>query len=76
MRYLRNGELSLVRESLRERGRLLRNAPDLVEPLPFLVPAYRFYERFFYGTGLVLYDRLAGGLGIGRTQHPSAAAVR
>lgn len=76
VRYLRSGELSLVRESLRERGRLLRNAPDLVEPLPFLVPAYRIYERFFYGTGLVLYDRLAGGLGIGRTQHPSAGAVR
>ncbi len=75
VRYLRNGEIGLVRESLRERGRLLRNAPGLVEPMPFVVPAYRFYERFFYGTGLALYDRLAGDLGIGRTEHPGRSAV-
>jgi len=75
VRYLRNGEIGLVRESLRERGRLLRNAAGIVEPLAFVVPAYRWYERFFYGTGLALYDRLAGGLGIGRTGHPGAAAV-
>lgn len=73
VRYLRNGEIGLVRESLRERGRLLRNAADLVEPLAFAVPAYRWYERAFYGTGLALYDRLAGDLGIGRTGHLGAA---
>lgn len=75
VRYLRNGEVGLVRESLRERGRLLRNAPSLVEPLAFVVPAYRWHERLFYGTGLALYDRLAGDLGIGRTGHPDAAGV-
>lgn len=73
VRYLRNGEIGLVRESLRERGRLLRNAADLVEPLAFVVPAYRWYERVFYGTGLALYDRLAGDLGIGRSGHLGAA---
>lgn len=75
VRYLRGGEIGLVRESLRERGRLLRNAPGLVEPLPFIVPAYRWYERVFYGLGLTIYDRLAGGLGIGRTGHLDGGAV-
>ncbi|MCB1078360.1 MAG: FAD-dependent oxidoreductase, partial [Verrucomicrobiae bacterium] len=69
VRYLRNGELGLVRESLRERGRLLRHAPNLVKPLPFVVPGYRWHERFFYGAGLTAYDLLAGQLGIGRTKH-------
>ncbi len=75
VRYLRNGEIGMVRESLRERGRLLRNAAGIVEPLAFVVPAYRWYERFFYGTGLFLYDRLAGSLGIGRTGHLSRDEV-
>ncbi len=69
VRYLRGGEVGLVRESLRERGRLLQNAPNIVTPLSFIVPAYRWYERFFYGTGLVLYDFLAGKLGIQKTGH-------
>lgn len=71
VRYLRGGEVGLVRESLRERGRLLRNAPALVKPLSFVVPAYRWYEQFFYGSGLTLYDLLAGDLGIGSTGHLS-----
>lgn len=71
VRYLRGGEVGLVRESLRERGRLLRNAPGLVKPLSFVVPAYRWYEPLFYGTGLTLYDLLAGELGIRSTQHLS-----
>ena len=40
LRYLRNFELSLVRESLRERRNLMRMAPHLVRPLPFLLPLY------------------------------------
>jgi glycerol-3-phosphate dehydrogenase len=75
VRYLRNGEIGLVRESLRERGRLLRNAAGIVEPLAFVVPAYRWHERLFYGTGLSIYDRLAGDLGIGRTGHLDRKAV-
>tara|TARA_R110000850_G_scaffold164847_2_gene289845 strand:- start:86 stop:1609 length:1524 start_codon:yes stop_codon:yes gene_type:complete len=73
VRYLRGGEVGLVRESLRERGRLLHNAAGLVKPLAFVVPAYRWYERFFYGVGLTLYDVLAGSLGIESTGHLSAA---
>lgn len=47
LRYLENGEISLVRESLVERDRLLRNAPHLVRPLPTTVPI----ERFASGLG-------------------------
>jgi len=72
VRYLRSGEVSLVRESLRERGHLLRNAPNLVKPLSFVVPAYRWYEQFLYGSGLTLYDLLAGKLGVGATEHLSS----
>lgn len=67
-RYLKQGNVHLVRESLHERGLLLRNAPHLVHPLAFVVPAYHWWERAWYGTGLKLYDTLAGGLGIGPSQ--------
>ncbi len=72
VRYLRGGEISLVKESLEERGNLLRNAPNLVKPLPFIVPAYKKWERLYYGAGLTLYDMLSGRLGIGSTQHLDA----
>ena len=42
LRYLENGEISLVRESLTERDRLLRNAPHFVRPLPTTIPIDRF----------------------------------
>lgn len=67
VRYLQQGRIGLVREALRERGRLLRNAPQLVRPLPFIVPAYRWWEAPWYGLGLALYDRLAGAAGFGRS---------
>lgn len=63
-RYLKQGNVSLVLESLHERGLLLRNAPHLVKPLSFVVPAYRWWEAPFYMAGLKLYDVLAGKLGI------------
>jgi len=67
-RYLRQGNVGLVRESLRERGLLLRNAPHLVHTIPFVLPAYGAWEKFFYGTGLKLYDLLAGKLSLGATR--------
>src|SRR6266511_2577614 len=45
LRYLEHGEVGLVRESLRERERLLRNAPHLVKPLPMLLPLYAGARR-------------------------------
>ena len=63
-RYLKQGNLALVRESLRERGRLLRNAPHLVHPLAFVVPCQRWWEATYYGAGLKLYDWFAGAGGM------------
>jgi glycerol-3-phosphate dehydrogenase len=60
-RYLRRAELGLVRESLRERSVLLRLAPHLVRPLPFLLPAHRPTERASAAVGLGLYGVLAPG---------------
>lgn len=62
LRYLEHGHFSLVGEALRERSYLLKIAPHLVRPLPFLLPIYRSSERhpFRIKVGLSLYDRLAG----------------
>lgn len=64
VRYLRQGNITLVLEALRERGLLRENAPHLVHPLAFIVPIYRWWEGPFYGIGLKIYDRLAGKLGL------------
>jgi len=61
---LKQGNVSLVLEALRERGLLCRNAPHLVRDLAFVVPRYRWWEGPFYGIGFKLYDRLAGKLNI------------
>jgi glycerol-3-phosphate dehydrogenase len=65
VRYLQQGNVSLVMEALRERGRLLRNAPHIAHNLPFVVPIYDWWEGPFYGVGMKLYDLLAGKLGLG-----------
>src|SRR6202521_1409484 len=73
VRYLRQGDLSLVIEALRERGLLLRNAPHLVRHLRFVVPSYEWWEGPFYGAGLKVYDLLAGRLGLGPSRPLSRA---
>jgi len=65
VRYLQQGNLSLVLEALRERGLLIRNAPHLVHNMSFVVPLYDWWEGPFYGIGLKMYDLLAGKLGLG-----------
>ncbi len=60
LRYLKYLELHLVRESLHERALLLKLAPQFVKPLQFFLPMYGVKSRVVYGTGLWLYDRLAG----------------
>jgi glycerol-3-phosphate dehydrogenase len=64
VRYLRQGNISLVLEALRERGRLARNAPHLVHDLAFVIPNYSWWEGPFYGIGMKVYDQLAGRLGV------------
>ncbi|WP_061221160.1 glycerol-3-phosphate dehydrogenase/oxidase [Leptospira borgpetersenii] len=59
VRYLAQFHFKLIHEALTERQKLLENAPHLVKPLKFLLPAYRFYEKPYYGIGLTLYDILA-----------------
>lgn len=68
VRYLGQGNIGLVREALSERTTLLNNAPHLAQPLAFVVPTYKWWEMPFYGTGLKLYDALAGKAGLGRTE--------
>ena len=68
VRYLEQGNLSLVMEALKERGLLLRNAPHLVRNLGFVVPRYDWWEAPFYGIGLKVYDLLAGKYGFGASQ--------
>ena len=68
VRYLGQGNVSLVREALHERRTLLHSAPHIAQPLAFVVPAYRWWEKPFYGVGLKLYDQLAGDAGLGKTQ--------
>lgn len=68
VRYLAQGDVALVREALHERANLLRNAPHLAQPLPFVMPSYRVWETPFYGVGLKLYDALAGSAGLGPTE--------
>jgi glycerol-3-phosphate dehydrogenase len=75
VRYLAQGNIKLVREALRERGLLLKNAPHLTRKLAFIVPSYHWWEKWYYGTGLKLYDLLSGKLGIGKTEILSAPTV-
>ncbi len=67
VRYLQKGDVALVREALRERGRLRRNAPHLVKDQRFIIANYKWWEKPFYTVGLIIYDVLAGKLGLGRS---------
>ena len=62
LRYLESGQLSLVRQCLRERTLLLHNAPHLVKPVPFFIPIYRHTRRrpWQIRLGLSVYALLTG----------------
>ena len=68
VRYLAQGNIALVREALHERTTLMNNAPHLAQPLAFVMPSYHCWESPFYGTGLKMYDALAGKAGLGATE--------
>lgn len=68
VRYLAQGNLPLVREALSERGRLKQNAPHLVNDQAFVIPCYVWWCIPFFTIGLILYDLMAGKLGIGRSK--------
>src|SRR3984885_8659208 len=67
VRYLEQGNVSLVMEALKERGRLRQNAPHLVSELACVVPSYAWWEGPFYGIGLKVYELLAGKYGFGKS---------
>lgn len=79
LRYLKQGNIPLVREALRERERLFRNAPHLIHPISFILPCYRPLEQAYYLVGLTLYDLLAGklkrGSSIGLTDQQTIAQM-
>jgi len=68
VRYLAQGDIPLVREALHERAAMLANAPHVAQRLAFVMPAYHWWERGFYGAGLKAYDALAGSRGLGGTE--------
>src|SRR5579883_3403315 len=61
LRYLRQAQLRLTRESVRERERLLREAPGLVTPLGFFLTTFEGDQMpaWMLGAGLAIYDVLA-----------------
>ncbi|MGQ0702749.1 MAG: glycerol-3-phosphate dehydrogenase [Gemmatimonadales bacterium] len=78
LRYLEARQFSLVRESLRERGHLLRLAPHLVRPIEFILPFYHGdrVPRWKVRLGLALYDRLAGTGNVRRHENLSKREVQ
>src|ERR1700742_530296 len=68
VRYLEQGNVSLVMEALKERGLLRQNAPHLVSELACIVPSYAWWEGPFYGIGLKLYQVLSGKYGFGSSK--------
>lgn len=75
VRYLKQGNISLVREALDERAVLLRNAPHVAYDLSFIIPCSSLWQAFFYGTGLKLYDWLAGRHNLGGSRGLNQAQV-
>jgi glycerol-3-phosphate dehydrogenase len=67
VRYLEQGNLQLVREALRERGYILKNAPHLAKKQAFIIPVYSLWERIKYSAGLKLYDLMAGSQRVGHS---------
>lgn len=68
VRYLRQGNISLVREAMKERGILLRNAPHVVHRREFVIPCYSIFQKAFYGIGMKIYDLLSGRNRIGTSR--------
>ncbi len=75
VRYLQKGDIALVMESLRERGRMRANAPHLVGDQPFVVANYRRWDNFLYFCGLTLYDILSFGRSFGHSRLIPAGEV-
>jgi glycerol-3-phosphate dehydrogenase len=71
VRYLAQGDVFLVLEALRERGRLLHNAPHLTQNQAFIIPVYTRWDRIQYSAGLKLYDYMSANLSLGPSRYIS-----
>nr|WP_199000284.1 glycerol-3-phosphate dehydrogenase/oxidase [Flavobacterium sp. ASV13] len=71
VRYLEQGDIHLVREALKERGLMAKNAGHLVKNQSFVIPNYNWWGGSFYTIGLKVYDILAGSLSLGRSEYIS-----
>jgi glycerol-3-phosphate dehydrogenase len=76
VRYLAQGNIKLVKEALRERAYLLRNAPHVCHTQTFILPVFSWWQKWYYAIGLKLYDLLAGQLSLGATRVLSTAETR
>lgn len=68
VRYLAQGDIGLVVEALRERGRLLNNAPHLTQNESIIIPCYSYGSGLKYMVGLSFYDWLSGRLSFGKSK--------
>ncbi|MES2277506.1 MAG: glycerol-3-phosphate dehydrogenase/oxidase [Bacteroidota bacterium] len=75
VRYLAQGDISLVYEALKERGLLFKNAPHLVKEQEFIIPAFGLKSKYMYLIGLKVYDLLAGNRGFKHSAFLSAQKV-
>lgn len=75
VRYLAQGNIRLVKEALKERGHLLKNAPHVCNTLAFVVPFYNHLQKWYYWCGLWLYDFLSGKRSLGKTKFLSRAGT-
>lgn len=71
VRYLEQGNIALVREALKERGIMAKNASHLVKNQSFVIPNYNWWAGYFYTIGLKIYDVLAGSLSLGKSEYIS-----
>ncbi|OIV43710.1 glycerol-3-phosphate dehydrogenase/oxidase [Flavobacterium johnsoniae] len=71
VRYLEQGNIHLVREALKERGLMAKNAGHLVKNQSFVIPNYNWWGGSFYTIGLKIYDLLAGRLSLGSSKYIS-----
>ena len=71
VRYLEQGNIHLVREALKERGLIAKNAGHLVKNQSFVIPNYNWWGGLFYTMGLKIYDLLSGRLSLGSSKYIS-----
>lgn len=76
VRYLKQGNITLVRDALRERTLLRQNAPHLVHDMSFVIPCGSVWQWIFYGVGLKVYDLLATGDRFGKSRFVTGATAK